>query len=232
MSAGDHKQMAADRAAGFVEAGMRVGLGTGSTAALFVQSLARRIGEGLDIVGIPTSEATRRQAWELGIPLATLDECPELDLTVDGADEIGPGLTLVKGGGGALLREKLVAAASRHVVIVADEAKLVRRLGRFPVPVELVPFGFETTRRRLTALVAARGLPTDLRLRTAPNGRPFVTDNGGWIIDLHLGRVDDAAELAAALKATLGVVEHGLFVGLATVALIGTAGGVNEVRPG
>jgi ribose 5-phosphate isomerase A len=208
---------------------MRLGLGTGSTAALFVEALGRRVAAGLDVVGVPTSEATRLQATALGIRLATLDEVAELDLTIDGADEIDPALDLIKGGGGALLREKIVAAASRRMVVVADGSKQVEALGRFPLPVEIVPFGAETTRRRIAALLDDLALPVDLRLRSGPDNRPFLTDGGHLILDLHLGRVPAAAQLASALKATLGVVEHGLFVGMAAGALIGTEHGVMEV---
>ena len=231
MSQDGEKRAAAERAASLVEGGMRLGLGTGSTAALFVEALGRRVAAGLDVVGVPTSEATRRQAEALGIRLGTLDDGPELDLTVDGADEIGPGLALVKGGGGALLREKLVAAASRRMVVVADRAKLVDRLGRFPLPVEVVPFGYATTRARLERLLREMTLPADLRLRTAPNGSAWTTDGGHWIVDLHLGAIADPAGLGAALKNLLGVVDHGLFVGLATAALIGTGEDVMELAP-
>ena len=220
------KRAAAERACDLVEDGMRVGLGTGSTAALFVAELARR---RLDIVAVATSEATRRQAEEAGIRIATLDEEPELDLTVDGADEIDPDLNLIKGGGGALLREKLVAAASRRMVVIADGAKRVDVLGRFPLPVEIVAFGYETTRRRIAAALIDLNLASDTRLRKLPDGRHFLTDGGNHILDLHLGRIPAPAELAARLKAILGVVEHGLFVALASRALIGEPGGVIEV---
>lgn len=220
----DGKRAAAEAAVALVESGMRVGLGTGSTASLFVEALARR---RLDIVAVPTSEATRRQAEALGIRLATLEELPELDLVVDGADEIDPALDLVKGGGGALLREKLVAAASTRMVVIADASKRVERLGRFPLPVEIVPFGVETTRRRVAACLARHGLPDGATLRAGTAG-PFVTDGGNLILDLALGAIPDAAGLGADLKAILGVVEHGLFVGLASRALIGGPGGVME----
>ena len=222
------KRDAADRAGGLVENGMRVGLGTGSTAALFVEALARR---RLDIVAVPTSEVTRRQADALGIRLATLEEVPELDLTVDGADEIDGRLDLVKGGGGALLREKLVAAASRSVVVIADASKQVERLGRFPLPVEIVPFGIETTCRRIAGLLGDLGLPRGLALRERASA-PFVTDGGNRIVDLHLQAIADATSLASGLKGLLGVVEHGLFIGIASRALIGGGGGVMDMpRP-
>lgn len=230
MSGTDAKRIAGEQAARLVEDGMRVGLGTGSTAAFFVEALGRRVAGGLRVVGVPTSEATRRRAEGLGIRLATLTEEPELDLTVDGADEIGPDLALIKGGGGALLREKLVAAASRRLVVVADAAKRVGRLGRFPLPIEVVPFGFETTRRRVAAVLArAAGRPVEAGLRRTPDGAAFVTDGGHWIIDARVGEIAEPASLGAALKAVLGVVEHGLFVGLASAALIGTPEGVMEL---
>lgn len=225
-SSEDGKRLAAERACDLVENGMRVGLGTGSTAALFVAELGRR---RLDIVGVPTSEATRAQAESLGIRVATLEDEPELDLTIDGADEIDPALNLIKGGGGALLREKLVAAASMRMVVVADESKRVRTLGRFPLPVEVVAFGLETTRKRLAACLARNGLPAGLRLRRGADGEPFVTDGGNLILDLPLGAIGDPAGLAGELKALLGVVEHGLFVGTASCALIGGPEGVIEV---
>lgn len=222
----DGKRLAAERACDLVESGMRVGLGTGSTAALFVAELGRR---RPDIVGVPTSEATRIQAEALGIRLATLDEQPELDLTVDGADEIDPALSLIKGGGGALLREKLVAAASRRMVVVADSSKRVGALGRFPLPVEVVAFGLETTRRRIAACLDREGLASEIRLRRRPDGEAFRTDGGNLILDLPLGSIGNPARLAAELKAVLGVVEHGLFVGMAAAALIGAPEGVIEV---
>src|SRR5436305_13993342 len=160
-----HKRAAAARALDFVRPGMRLGLGTGSTAKHFVDLLAERVRAGLDIVAVPTSEATRAQADRLGIPLTTLDETPELDLTVDGADEIAPDLTLIKGGGGALLREKIVAMASARMVVIADETKWVSILGRFPLPIEVVPFGLAATRRLVEAASAAAGSPGPTLLR-------------------------------------------------------------------
>ena len=236
---GDHvdgteqKRAAAEAAARLVVDGMQVGLGTGSTAALFVDALGRRVADGLRIVGVATSEATHWQASGLGIPLSTLEERPALDLTVDGADEIGPDLVLIKGGGGALLREKLVAAASRRMIVIADASKRVPRLGRFPLPIEVVPFGFETTRRRLSAFLEREaGGPIELSLRRGPDGSPFVTDGQHWIVDARMGTIADPAALAAGLEGILGVVEHGLFVGMADTALIGTQDGVIEVTTG
>jgi ribose 5-phosphate isomerase A len=229
MTPDEGKRAAATRAAELVADGMRVGLGTGSTAALFVDALAAR---RLDIVCVPTSEATHRQAEALGMRVVTLEEQPDLDLTVDGADELDPSLDLIKGGGGALLREKLVAAASARMVVIADASKRVPVLGRFPLPVEIVPFGIETTRRRIAGVLAERGLPVGMALRRGPDGAPKRTDGGNVILDLPLGAIPDPAGLACALKATLGVVEHGLFIGLARHALIGGPDSVMEIaRP-
>jgi ribose 5-phosphate isomerase A len=184
---------------------------------------------GLDIVGIPTSEATRRQADSLGIRLTTLEETPELDLTIDGADELDDRLRLIKGGGGALLREKIVASASRRMVVIADASKRVDVLGRFPLPVEVVPFGLETTTRRIRALLGGAG--PEIRLRRK-DGEIFRTDGGNLILDLHLGAIPDPDSLAAELKTATGVVDHGLFIGLASAALIGGPEGVMEMARG
>ncbi|WP_375460744.1 ribose-5-phosphate isomerase RpiA [uncultured Enterovirga sp.] len=229
MNPAEQKRAAAERAVGLVEGGMRLGLGTGSTASLFVEALGRRVASGLAVVAVPTSEATRAQAEALGIPLATLDEQPELDLTVDGADEIDPELNLIKGGGGALLREKLVAAASRKLVVIADATKRVDRLGRFPLPIEIVPFGLETTRRRVAAALDRLAPGGTLALRLGPSGTPFLTDGGHYILDARLSAIPSPAETGRALKAILGVVEHGLFIDLATRALIGAQDGVMDI---
>jgi ribose 5-phosphate isomerase A len=223
------KRAAAERALALVVDGMRLGLGTGSTAKHFVSALAERVKDGLRVVGVPTSEATRAQAEREGVPLTTLDETPELDLTVDGADELDDQLRLVKGGGGALLREKIVAAASRRMIVVADGSKRVKELGRFPLPIEVVPFGLEATRRAVAAALKRAGLEGELRLRSAANGTPFMTDGGHRILDAHLGRIDAPERVAAALAAVPGVVEHGLFLGLATGAIVATAEGLVEL---
>jgi ribose 5-phosphate isomerase A len=224
------KQAAAERAAALVESGMRVGLGTGSTAAFLVAALGERVKAGLDIVGVPTSEATRRQAEGLGIRLAALEDVPELDITIDGADELDPQLRLIKGGGGALLREKLVASSSRRMVVIADAGKRVERLGRFPLPVEIVPFGVGATTRRIAGALTEFGLGAgEIKLRQTASGETFVTDGGHWIVDLHLGQIPDPDGLAAMLKSLTGVVDHGLFIGLASDALIGTETGVMEM---
>jgi ribose 5-phosphate isomerase A len=225
----DLKRAAAERAAALVANGMRLGLGSGSTAAHFVAGLGERVRGGLDVVGVPTSEATRRQAEGEGIRLTTLDETPDLDLTVDGADELDDALRLLKGGGGALLREKIVAAASRRMIVIADGSKRVERLGRFPLPVEVVPFGLAATRRAVAAAVERAGCRGELRLRSAANGGPFVTDGGHFILDAHLGRIDAPDALADALATIPGVVEHGLFLGLATGAILATDAGLVEI---
>ena len=225
------KRAAAQAALAYIEPGMVVGLGTGSTARHFVDLLGARVQGGLKIVGVPTSDATRAQAAALDIPLATLDDRPAVDVDVDGADEFDANLTLIKGGGGALLREKIVAAASRQMIVIADPAKMVARLGAFALPVEVNPFGIETTRRRLEKLFGGLGLAGPVTLRRR-DGRIFVTDGGHFIFDCALGAIPDAPKLAAALDGAVGVVEHGLFVGLATRAIIAGPGGVLEFTVG
>src|SRR5215470_13859018 len=187
------KHAAAAKAVEFVRPGMRLGLGTGSTAKHFVALLAERVRGGLDVVGVPTSEATRADAQRQGVRLTTLDETPALDLTVDGADEIAPDLTLIKGGGGALLREKIVAAASARMIVIADESKFVPTLGRFPLPVEIVPFGLEATRRAVEAAAQAAGCPGAASPRRTPEGHAFVTDGGHLILDAALARIPEPA---------------------------------------
>jgi ribose 5-phosphate isomerase A len=220
MSADAYKRDAAAAALEYVRPGMRLGLGTGSTARPFVDLLGERVRAGLAVIAVPTSEATRAQAEACGIKLTTLDETPELDLTVDGADEIGPDLTLIKGGGGALLREKIVAAASTRMVVIADASKWVAVLGKFPLPIEVVPFGLGATERAVRAAIAATGNAGALTLRKTEAGLAFVTDGGHFILDAALGRIADARSLSLALAAIPGVVEHGLFIGLAQTAII------------
>ena len=233
MDADAYKRQAAAGALDFVRAGMRLGLGTGSTAAHFVDLLAGRVRGGLDVIAVPTSEATRAQAARLGVPLTTLDEAPELDLTVDGADEIAPDLSLIKGGGGALLREKIVAAASARMVVIADHTKWVATLGRFPLPIEVVPFGLAATRRAVEAAALAAGAPGPAPLRRGNDGHAFVTDGGHFILDAALERIVRPDVLAKRLAAIPGVVEHGLFIGLAQVAVIAGPDGMRVVeRPG
>ena len=230
MSAETYKRDAAAGALDFVESGMRLGLGTGSTARPFVDMLGERVRAGLDVIAVPTSEATRIQAEQCSIPLTTLDETPELDLTVDGADEIAPDLTLIKGGGGALLREKIVAAASKRMVVIADESKWVAMLGQFSLPIEVVPFGLAVTRRAIDAATAAAGCPGPLTLRRDKAGHAFVTDGGHFILDAALRRIADPRSLAERLAAIPGVVEHGLFIGLAHVAVIAGPEGLRTVE--
>jgi len=229
MSADDDKQRAAAAALDFVETGMKLGLGTGSTAARFVDMLGAKVAAGLKIIGVPTSEATRKQAESLKIPLATLEELPELDLTIDGADEIDPELRLIKGGGGALLREKIVAASSRRMLVIVDASKKVARLGAFPLPVEVTPFGLGSTRLRLERACARLGLTGDITLRQR-GGAAFVTDGGHYILDGGFGAIPDPERLAAEIRALPGVVEHGLFLNLASVALVATTGSVETMR--
>ena len=224
------KRAAAARAVEFVRPGMRLGLGTGSTAKHFVDFLAERVRGGLDVVAVPTSEATRAQAERLGIPLTTLDETPELDLTIDGADEIAPDLTLIKGGGGALLREKIVAAASDRMIVIADDTKWVETLGRFPLPIEVIPFGLGATQRAIEKAFVACGVAGQLVVRKAKDGHVFVTDGGHWIVDAHLGRIGDAPRLAQSLGLIPGVVEHGLFTNFASAVVLAGGGGIRVVE--
>jgi ribose 5-phosphate isomerase A len=230
MNADAQKRAAAARAVEFVRPGMRVGLGTGSTAKHFVELLGERVRAGLDIVAVPTSETTFADAKRCGITLTTLDETPELDLTVDGADEIGPGLSLIKGGGGALLREKIVATASARMIVIADQGKWVPELGRFPLPIEVVSFGLAATHRAVEKTILAVQRPGPLALRRGKDGQVFVTDGGHWILDAALNRIDDPAALAHAISGVPGVVEHGLFIGLAHMAIIGGPDGVKIVE--
>jgi ribose 5-phosphate isomerase A len=230
MNPDDYKREAAAGALAFVEPGMRLGLGTGSTARPFVELLGERVRGGLRVTAVPTSEATREQAAACGIPLTTLDDTPELDLTVDGADEIAPDLTLIKGGGGALLREKIVASASRRMVVIADSSKLVGTLGRFPLPIEVVPFGLGATERAIRAAIAATGHSGALTLRMDKAGHAFVTDGGHFILDAALQRIDDPRSLGARLAAIPGVVEHGLFIDLAGTAVIAGPGGCRVIE--
>ncbi|MEO0980497.1 MAG: ribose-5-phosphate isomerase RpiA [Pseudomonadota bacterium] len=224
------KKQAAERAAQDVTPGMRLGIGTGSTAEFFVRALAGRVADGLDVIGVPTSERTRALATELGIRLTTLDELPELDLTIDGADEMDAGLSLIKGGGGALLREKIVAASSADMIVIADGSKEVATLGRFPLPIEVVPFGLKATTNAIAKTLEAAGLPEKLVLRGGAQD-PFVTDGGHYILDAHLDAIPEAQSLARSLVDIPGVVEHGLFLGLATKAYVAGTNGVKTVVP-
>ncbi|WP_420133753.1 ribose-5-phosphate isomerase RpiA [Rhodopseudomonas sp.] len=224
------KRLAAARALEEVRSGMKLGLGTGSTAKHFVELLGEKVRGGLDVIGVPTSEATRADAERCGVRLTTLDDIDHLDLTVDGADEVDARLDLIKGGGGALLREKIVAAASDRMIVIADESKWVDQLGRFPLPVEVIPFGLAATRRAIEKACADVGASGELKLRSGKDGHAFVTDGGHWIVDAHLGRIPDAPRLAQYLSAIPGVVEHGLFIGIAGTVVLAGAEGIRTVE--
>ena len=222
------KRRAALAALDYVESGMRIGLGTGSTAAHFVAALGQRVANGLDVIAVPTSEATARSAAEAGIRLTSLDETPELDVTVDGADEIGPALALIKGGGGALLREKIVAYASAQMIVIADSGKHVAELGAFPLPREVVPFGLVATALAVEQMAIELGLSVAIDVRQR-DGAPFVSDSGNRILDASFGRIPDPEALVARLARIPGIVEHGLFLEMADLALIASADGVAVV---
>jgi ribose 5-phosphate isomerase A len=219
------KADAAHKSLDYVKNGMVVGLGSGTTATFAINFLGQKVREGLKIRGIPTSRATADLARSLMIPLTSFDEVGYTDVTIDGADEIAPGLALIKGGGGALLHEKIVASSSRFLVIVADENKLVERLGRFPLPVEVIPFAASPVKRKLEEM----GLHP--ALRSGQRGSPYITDEGNFIFDCHCGEIRDPAALAPALKSITGVVEHGLFLGLASVAIVAGPSGSRVINP-
>ncbi|MFT5507840.1 MAG: ribose 5-phosphate isomerase A [Hyphomicrobiaceae bacterium] len=226
MDVREMKRAAAARAIEYVEDGMVVGLGTGSTAAEFVDLLGAKVRDGLKITGVPTSEATLVQALGLGIPMATIDEQPEIDLTIDGADELDRNLRLVKGGGGALLREKIVASGSAQMVIIADQSKLVDTLGAFPLPIEVVQFGLAVTRAMIEDIADELGLEGPVKQRMLADGKPFVTDGGNFIMDCAFERIEDPEALAELLPFTPGVIDHGLFIGLADQAIVAGDSGV------
>jgi ribose 5-phosphate isomerase A len=218
------KEVAGRAAAKLVLDGAIVGLGTGSTAYFAVVALGERVKAGLKIIGIPTSVRTADLARAVGIPLTTLDEHPEIDVTIDGADEVDPKLNLIKGGGGALTREKVVASASKKMIVVADSGKIVAALGKFPLPVEVISFARTVVEKKIVAL---GGSP---KLRVKSDGSPFVTDNGNEILDCSFGKIADPPALAQELNGMPGVVEHGLFIGLAKLALVGRGDRVEELR--
>ncbi len=231
MTTDDFKRAAAEAALAHVEPGMKLGLGTGSTAAHFLELLGQKVAQGLDVVGVPTSEATRELAERHGVPLTTLKDTPELDLAVDGADEIDPELRLIKGGGAALLREKIVAFASKRMIVIADKSKVVDHLGAFPLPIEVVPFGKETTRRAIAHLAQELGGSGEVTIRRAEDECPVVTDSGHIIVDAHFGRIDDPQKVADALARIPGVVEHGLFIGYSDLAIVAGPDGVTLLGP-
>lgn len=225
----DLKRQAAAAALAEVQPGMRLGLGTGSTARHLVDLLGEKVKAGLQVIGVPTSEATAAQAKGLGIPLTTLEETPALDLTIDGADEIGPGLTLIKGGGAALLREKIVAAASARMIVIADESKVVGTLGRFPLPIEVNRFGLRATTLMVEQVARDHAAEGGVKLRLTAAGEPVVTDGGHLILDAFFGRISKPEALSADLHHVPGVVEHGLFLGLCARAYIAAAGGITTI---
>jgi ribose 5-phosphate isomerase A len=223
MTQDEAKRMAARRALEFVEDGMLLGLGSGTTSAIFIQELGERVKQGLRVRGIATSTASEKLAESLSIPITNFEESPELDLAIDGADEVGPGLALIKGGGGALLREKIVASAARRFIVIADSTKLVHQLGRFPLPVEVIQMALPIVNRKLAAL----GLKP--KLRHHPDGSEYITDEGNYILDCACGEIINTVKTAADIRGIPGVVEHGLFLGMASLALIASDQGVIKV---
>lgn len=230
MTQDEAKLHAAQRAVEFIQPGMNVGLGTGSTATLFIRELGKAVANGLRIRAIATSDASRDLAQQLHIPITSFDQTPELDINVDGADEVAPGLALIKGGGGAHLREKIVASAAKQFIVVADATKVVPQLGRFPLPVEVIQLALPLVHRKLQAM----GLHPKLRPARSGHGPqpgPWITDEGNVILDCHCGAIPDPPALAAQLDSMVGVVEHGLFLNMATLALVAGENGVAELRP-
>lgn len=225
------KKNAALKALELVEDGMVLGLGTGSTAAHFVRELGAKVAAGLDVSGAPTSIATEQLAKEVGIPLVDLSSGPSIDLTVDGADEFDPDMNLIKGGGAALLREKIIADASSRMVVIADASKQVNKLGKFPLPVEVNPFGIELTRRRIAEILSMLEVDGDkMELRQNSDGKPLITDGGHHIFDLHCKVINDPDTLGACLDQIPGVVEHGLFLDMADAVIIGEDNGARLIE--
>jgi len=231
MTPDEQKHAAAAKALEYVKEGMKLGLGTGSTAAHFVDLLGKKVELGLNVICVPTSEATHAQAKTLNIPLTTLDETPALDLTVDGADELDDALNLIKGGGGALLREKIVAMASARMIVIADESKVVETLGAFDLPLEVVPFGAGASVIMIEKLAADLGCKGEITRRKTPEGEDFITDGGHYIYDCAFGVIPDPVALDNGLNKIPGVVENGLFTGIAALAVIAGEGGVREIKP-
>ncbi len=229
MNARQWKIEAARAALDHVDDGMKLGIGTGSTAEEFVRLLAEKVEDGLSISGVPTSERTAGLCMEFGVPIYSLDEMPHLDLTVDGTDEVDRQLRLIKGGGGALLREKIVANASDRLVVIADETKVVEALGAYPLPVEVIPFGLAATRLAIEEAASQIGLSGPIELRM-DRDVPFETDNGHYILDASFGRIPDAEALSEALQRIPGVVEHGMFLDLASAAIIAGSSGVTTMK--
>ena len=225
------KKAAALEALKFVKSGMNIGLGTGSTANHFIEALGARVKEGLDIRGVPTSRASKELAEKCGIPLTTLEDHPFLDLTVDGTDEFDSEFRLIKGGGGALLREKIVASSSRYMVVIADESKKVAKLGKFPLPVEVMRFGAKATAWKMERAFNILKLDAKMVLRVK-DGKPFVTDGGNFIIDCTIGEIPEPDRLDSLLNVIPGVVETGLFIGICGIVLMGTPNGVKEFKRG
>jgi len=224
MANDQEKEAAAQASLRFVKDGQVVGLGTGSTAAYFIKLLGEEVKNGLRVRGIPTSVRSRELAVSLGIPLITLDDCQEIDVTVDGADEVDPQLRLIKGGGGALLREKIVASATRQMIVVADASKQVQRLGKFPLPVEVIRFAQALVAKRIAALGA------DAELRRDAAGNAYLTDENNYILDCRFGEIRDPDRLARELSEMPGVVEHGLFIGMASLALLARGSEIVELK--
>ncbi len=225
MTQTEAKELAGKRALEFVKDGMAVGLGTGTTATLFIKALGEKVKQGLSIRCIASSDASHDLAVQLGIPITTFEETPTLDLVIDGADEVAPGLALIKGGGGAMLREKIVISSAREYIVVADSTKVVAHLGKFPLPVEVIKMAMPIVSRRLEVLGLNPGQ------RHHPDGSAYITDEGNFILDCACGEIKDPTKTAEDIRHIVGVVEHGLFLGMATLALIAGENGVQELRP-
>ena len=230
MSSYDKKRNACLLAMEYVKPGMKLGLGTASTANIFIELVGEQVKQGLDVLCVPTSVASHDLAHSLGIALTTLDECPHLDLTVDGADEFNDDLILIKGGGGALLREKIVATASDTMVVIADDSKHVKTLGKFPLPIEVISFGEASTVIAIKQVANELGMTGRVELRKSDQDRPFITDSGNHIYDCHFDALNAPKQLATALNAIAGVVEHGLFIDIASVVLIGDDQGAKRLK--
>ncbi len=230
MSPDEKKKSACLLAMDYVKPDMKLGLGTGSTANIFIELLGRQVNQGLDVLCVPTSVASHDLANSLGIALTTLEQCPQLDLTVDGADEFDDDLILIKGGGGALLREKIVAKASHTMVVITDDSKHVDVLGKFPLPLEVIPFGEASTVISIEQVAAELGMKGLVELRKSDEAKPFITDSGNHIYDCHFEALKQPRQLAAALNAIPGVVEHGLFIDIASVVLIGNSDGASKLQ--